>query len=215
MRDWHIITDSDRITAAKMYDLYGKANRECSNGGRFKVQSMFEDFVKESQESEKITAHPYVKYQKARILQLIDKSRILPEPHTDEVRRSYLDAIYIIKTVDQYSVIQNTKSYAALLWLYGQFLADQNNLQDSIRYLEEAKSSFESQSIMEQQYYQCLTLLGRQYLKCYLDNRGSNLAYLRRARNVSRSLQEHSDDLGRARKHANALRNELQKYGTS
>lgn len=215
MRDWHIITDSDRITAAKMYDLYGKANRECSRGGQFKVQSMFEDFVKESQESERITAHPYVKYQKARILQLIDKSRILSEPHTDEVRRSYLNAIYIIKTVDQYSVIQNTKSYAALLWLYGQFLADQNNLQDSIRYLEEAKSSFESQSITEQQYYQCLTLLGWQYLKYYLDNRGSNLAYLRRARNVSRSLQERSDELGRARKHANALRSELQKYGTS
>ena len=214
MQDWHIITDSDRITAAKMYDLYGRVNTECSHGGRFKVQSALEDFITESQENEKITAHPYIKYQKARILQLIDRSKFLSDKHTEEIRRSFLDAIYVIKTVDQYAAIQNTKSYAALLWLYGQFLSDHNELQESIRLLEEGKSSFESQAITETQYYQCMALLGWQYLKYYLENRAERVGYLRRSKSISRQLQNNRDTLGSAYKHAKALKMELQKYGS-
>lgn len=60
IRDWHIITDSDRITAAKMYDLYGRVRRECNRGGRFHVESMLQEFIIEIQESEHITAHPFV-----------------------------------------------------------------------------------------------------------------------------------------------------------
>lgn len=213
MQDWYIVTDSDRITSANMYDLYGRVKRECGNGGKFKVQSAFEDFLSESLENEKITAHPFIKFQKARILRLIDNSNILPDKHTEEINQSYLDAIYTIKTVEQYAVIQNTKSYAALLWLYGQFLSDQNELQDAIRILEDGKEAFENQSINDEQYYQCITILGWQYLKYCRENTPNRVGYLRRARMICRQLQENFCVLGNARKHAIALRNELQKYG--
>ncbi len=125
IKDWYIVTDSDKIAAADMYDLYGQTKIECDHGSKLKVQAMLELFIKKSEESERITAHPFMKYQKARILKLIDDSKTLKVLHTDEINESYLNAIYTIKTVDQYSAIQNTKSYAALLWLYGQFLSDQ------------------------------------------------------------------------------------------
>ena len=212
MQDWHIITDSDRITAAKMYNLYGRVKFECYRGGEFRVQSVFEDFVKESQESERITAHPFVKFQKARILRLVDHSKILRVQHTEEIRRSYLDAIYTIKTVEQYVVIQNTKSYAALLWLYGQFLSDQNELEDSIRILEEGKASFELQAITDTQYYQCLSILGWQYLKYYRIDQANRIGYLRRAKVISRQLQSKYCYLGKVKRHAATLKNELLKY---
>ena len=188
-------------------------NHECRQGGRFRVQSVFEDFIKETLESERLTAHPFVKFQKARILRLIDDSNILQDKHQKEIRDSYLDAIYAIKTVDQYAVIQNTKSYAALLWIYGQFLADQNELQDAIRILEDGKESFENQSIKDEQYYLCITVLGRQYLKYYQENPADRVGYLRRAREISRQLQNNYYDLGSARRYAAVLRTELQKYG--
>lgn len=122
LKDWNVITDSDRITAAKMYDLYGQVNSECNRGGKFKVQAVFENFIVKSEECEQITAHPFVKYQKARILQRIDDSNILSAKHDEEIHKNYLDAIFTIKTVNQYSAIQSTKSFASLLWLYGQFL---------------------------------------------------------------------------------------------
>ena len=92
-------------------------------------------------------------------------------------------------------------------------MADQNELQDSIRILEEGKESFESQSIHDEQYYQCITLLGKQYLKYYLENQGNQIGYLRRARSISRQLQNSYYELGSAHKYANTLKNDLRKYG--
>lgn len=214
MRDWQIVTDSDQITAAKMYDLYGRANRECNRGSKFKVEAVFEEFITETKEAEEITAHPFVKYQKARILQLIDKSNVLSNKHIAEIQAAYNDAIYVIKTVDQYASIQTTKSYASLLWLYGQFLGENGNLQYAIRYLEDGKESFEAQNIIEQQYYQCVTLLGTKYLEFYLLDRSRNIGYLRRARSISRFLQSNYTNLGKATKYARTLKRELQKYGS-
>ena len=213
LKDWNVVTDSDRITAAKMYDLYGQVNTECNRGGKFKVQGVFEDFIVKSKECERITAHPFIKYQKARILQKIDNSNILDIKHNEEIRKNYLDAIFTIKMVNQYSAIQSTKSYASLLWLYGHFLCDCNNLIEAIRYLEDAKAAFESIKKCEDQYYQCTTLLGRSYLKLYLQDRNKHLGYLRKARTISRYLQDHYCDLGKARKYAVSLKNELQPYG--
>ena len=213
INDWYIVTDSDKIAAADMYDLYGQAKIECDYGSKFKVQAMLELFIKKSEESERITAHPFMKYQKARILKLIDDSKALKVLHTDEINESYLNAIYTIKTVDQYSAIQNTKSYAALLWLYGQFLSDQKEIENSIRWLEEGKSAFELQNIEDQQYFQCITILAMKYLDYYLQDRHAHIGYLRRARGISRQLQDNRHNLGRAYKHAAKLKKELQKYG--
>lgn len=80
-----------------MYDLYGQVNAECNRGGKFKVQAIFEDFIVKSEECEQITAHPFIKYQKARILQRIDDSNILSAKHDEEIRKNYLDAIFTIK----------------------------------------------------------------------------------------------------------------------
>ncbi|HAV16095.1 MAG TPA: hypothetical protein DCW91_02330, partial [Acinetobacter nosocomialis] len=213
MSDWKINTDSDRITAAKMYRIYGKVKRECDQSSKFKVESILEDFVRESKESEEITAHPFVKYQKARILQIVDRSKVLDVRHIEEILSAYHNAIYVIKTVEQYAPIQETKSYASLLWLFGQYLSDNNSMQDAIRYLEESKESFEHQNISDQEYYQCVTLLGTVYLRHYLKDRNTRVSYLRRARQISQQLYTYRNVLGKARKYALQLKSELSKYG--
>ena len=67
LSDWCIVSDSDRITAASMYRLYGEANRECKKDSRFKAQAVLEDVIAASKEAEEITAHPYIKFQKSRM----------------------------------------------------------------------------------------------------------------------------------------------------
>lgn len=213
MRDWSIITDVDRITAAKMYRLYGTVRETCDHSGRFKVEAACEDFLKECDEAERVTAHPFVKYQKARIFQVIDKSNVLREKHIAEIKKGFGDAIYAIKTIEQYSNIQQTKSYASLLWLYGQYLSDVNDLQNAMRYLEEGKASFEDQSIRGQEYFQCTTKLGTLYLEYYLQDRATRVTYLRKSRSVSRMLSENWNDLGKARTYAGQLRTRLSQYG--
>lgn len=209
IKDWLIITDVDLITAAEMYNLYGKVNSTCNHSGKFKVHSVLEDFLEKCDESERLTAHPFVKYQKARILQLVDRSNILPEKHVDAIRKGYNDAVYSIKTIGQYAGIQQTKSYASLLWLYGQYLSDIHDISNAIRYLEESKVSFEEQGIIDQEYYKCSARLGHLYIDYYLQDRSSGGAYLGRARTINRMLSENRYDLGTAYKYACTLRDRL------
>lgn len=214
MSDWQIITDIDRINAAKIYELYGEVKHDCEMAGRFRVASALEDALKRCEESERLTAHPFIKYQRARILQMIDNSRVLAENHADGIQKAFSDAIYSIKTIGQYSGIAQTKSYAALLWLYGQYLADTHDYPNSIRYLEEGKISFEEQNLSDQQYYQCCTMLGTVYLDYYLEDRSGRVAYLRKARSLERMLSQNWYSLGRARKHAAQLRTRLKDFGS-
>ena len=214
MSDWQIITDIDRINAAKMYELYGEVKHECEISGRFRVTSSLEDALKRCEESERLTAHPFIKYQRARILQMIDNSRILEGNHADSIQKAFSDAIYSIKTIGQYASIAQTKSYAALLWIYGQHLADTHDYPNSIRYLEEGKISFEEQKLSDQQYYQCCTRLGTVYLDYYLEDRPNRVAYLRKARSIERMLSQNWYSLGKAHKHAVQLRTRLKDFGT-
>lgn len=213
MKDWLIITDIDKINAAKMYNMYDDVKRDCNRAGKFMVTSALEEFLKKSAEAERFTAHPYIKYQRARILQMIDGSNVLPEKHVEEIKKSYNSSIYAIKTIQQYSGIQQTKSFASLLWLYGQYLADTGDYGSAIRYLEESKISFENQNIIDQEYYQCATKLGHTYLKFYSQDRMARLTYLRKARSIERMLSENWVNLGRARKYAGQLKSMLCQYG--
>ena len=197
-----------------MYKIYGDVNAACERAGRFKVEDALERFVQECDESERVTAHPYIKYQKARILQLVDRSNILPEKHVGAIKKGFNDAVYSIKTIEQYSGIQQTKSYASLLWLFGQYLSDNHDLATAIRYLEEGKFSFEEQQIADQEYYQCVTKLGYTYLDYYLLDRQNRISYLRKSRTISKMLSGNWYDLGKARSYAGQLRTRLQSYGT-
>lgn len=213
MKDWQIITDIDKITASKMYSIYGEVNRACDRAGKVKVEAALEEFIRECDESERVTAHPYIKYQRARIFQLVDTSNILPEKHISEIKKGFSDSIYSIKTIEQYSGIQQTKSYASLLWLFGQYLSDVRDPEGAMRYLEEAKASFEEQRIYDQEYYQCATKLGTIYLDYYLTDRSKRITYLRKSRSISRMLSENWASLGKARSYAGQLRTRLQNYG--
>ena len=213
LTDWSIITNGDLVTAAKMYQLYQDVKWECERASKYHLSCTLETFMKECQEAESITAHPYIKYQKARILQLIDQSQVLPDKHPHEIFTAFNDAIYVIQTVEQYSSIQQTKSYASMLWLFGQQLEQTEEYSTVIRYLEESKNAFEQLAIEDQEYYQCCTKLGHIYLKYYEADRDSRVAYLRRSRYISRMLQQHYDDLGKARRYAIQLKNMLIPYG--
>ena len=213
IRDWLIISDVDKITAAEMYNTYGEVNKVCNHGGRFKIDATLEEFVSKCKKAERLTAHPFIKFQKARILQLIDHSNVTTEKHETSIRHGFSDAIYSIKTIEQYAGIQQTKSYASLLWLYGQYLYDKNDFAISMRYLEEGKSSFEEQGIVDQEYYQCITLLGSVYLDYYLEERTNRIAYLRRSRIISRKLSNDWSCLGKAKKYAKELKSRLSNYG--
>lgn len=167
INDWAIEYDGDRIAAAKSYHLFQEVNTYCQRDSKYHLTTSFEDTNNELIKLERTTMHPYVKFQKARILGLYEQTKFLDFSLYKEINQAYIDCIWTIKTNALYNKIKSTKTYASILWIYGNFLSSTNHIPECIRYLEESRTCFENLSLKNKEYYQCLTRLGHSYLKQY------------------------------------------------
>ena len=217
IQDWNVLSDGDKIAAAKAYKLYGEVQRDCRTMNSFYISTALDDAVKQIGEIERNTMHPYVKYQKARILQLIDETHKLNQDFTSEIRRAYDDTLWAINANHMYSPIKATKSFASVLWIYGIFLFNlggDNNLTRAITVLEESQAVYKKLQDESDDYYQSMLLLGRSYLKMYESDKANNLAYLRKARSISNTLlQERDYYSNKVKGPATMFRDSLQPYG--
>lgn len=115
IKDWSITVTGDQIAAAKIYHQYQSVDSACRKDSRYYLESALNDVLDITADIERTTVHPYVKYQKARILQAVDDTNILKEKHTEEIFEAYREAIWIIKSNPLYTKIRATKSYASVL----------------------------------------------------------------------------------------------------
>lgn len=215
IQDWSVITDGDKISVAKAYKLYGEVNRECNNrSNRFFVSGVLDEAIKSIEELEQNTMHPYVKFQKARILQCISDTKTIEENLNPKITQAYNDTIWTIKANPIYSSIKSTKSFASVLWKYGIYLSNCEKYPDAVRYLEESKSIFEQLNEDCDEFYLCMCLLASSMLKLYEQDKSNNLHYLRKSRQISNLLYQRRKSLSfKVKSKSIDLRNELQKYG--
>lgn len=218
LSEWAIITEGDSIAAAKAVKLYNEVKVDCRKG-KFFVETAYDHVTQTFDEIERSTTHPYVKYQKAVILKRLNDSGFLQVNLAEEIKNAYLECIWMIKTNVMYSGIRKTKTYASILWLFG--LSLQNLSGDKleiVRYLEESYETFNELKIRDDEFYQCVSYLGRNYLEIYKesksDNKESNaVVYLRKARRMSDILYDERHNYGsKVRGFATTLRNELKTY---
>ena len=187
LKDWNIFASGDKIAAAKIDSIYVDVREQCNKGNKFFVRTALEEAYPKIELLEKTSIHPYIQYQKARILKLIDDSGILPEKHDEEIQEVYKNVIWSIKTNPLYSSIQHTKSYASVLWIYGMRLIP-DDISAATRYLEDAKDTFEECGITDTEYINCLSDLLQAYLKSYRCTK--NKSYLHIARPIDREVME-------------------------
>lgn len=214
MSDWHIFMEGDKIAAAKAIKLYGDVRNECRKG-RFFAESALDDTRRTFDEIEKTTMHPYIKYQKARILQMIQQSGYVAEDFSSDQINAFKEAIWIIKTNPQFNIIQQTKSYASVLWLLGYQLIqidETNNRLEAEKYFEDSKEAFENLKIRDKEYYQCVSHMARNCLEIYKLTK--KVPYLRQSRRLCELLRQDRNKYdGTTWRFASQLRDELLQYG--
>jgi len=217
IQDWNVISDGDKIAVAKAFREYGIVKKDCESMNKFHIESALCEAISMMETLEQNTMHPYIKFQKARVLQLISHTYVLEQDFSKQIIQAYNETVWTIKVNSVYSSIKVTKSYASVLWMYGLQLFSLNtteNYQYAARYLEESKDIFELLHNIDKEYYECIILLGRTYLKLYLADRTVNLPYLRKARTISNDLYaQRNGYFGKTKGRAIGLKNELQKYG--
>jgi len=165
MEDWKPKNSIDKIAISDAYSLYGKTTEIIKSHRTENFTAVKNEFDK----LEKMSAHPYIKFQKARCLKLVhDKSRINVERSRlqKDISKYYEDAI---DTTDfYYSYIKRTKSYASINSLYGMFLADvMRDNKKSLRYLEEAVELYKKLNINDKLYFTAIHYLSKSYIQLF------------------------------------------------
>jgi len=168
MDDWKPRNYIDQIAISEAFNLYGQSKKylsEFKNQKKILTEKM-KDIKEKFEEHEMKTSHPYIKFQKARVFSFFLGLGLGDEYIISIINDCYEKAILAIE--NEYNYIQYTKSYAAMLWLYGIFLAyREKDISRAIKYLEKAKNSFEELQINDSSYYKMLATLFRLYFRIY------------------------------------------------
>lgn len=139
LKDWQPKNYMDRIIIAELFLLHAEAE---------KVRKSKEDYeacLNELSGHELMSNHPYLSFQKARILKLglnlYDGKE--KESKIRDIERCFEDAIEGIEY--EYTYIKGTKSHGSILMIFGTFLVEyKQDLKRAIRFLEEAKGILSS-----------------------------------------------------------------------
>jgi len=166
IEDWKPKNSIDKIAIAETFSLFGEAKKAIEKRYGIKIESIKKDFDK----NERMTSHPYVKYQKARTYELLLKNKsgiiINRENILQIISKSYEEAIEAIDFY--YPYIKNTLAYGAINCAYGLFiLRDKRDPSYSLRFLEEACEIFKRLNVKDVVYYNVLSGLSYAYIKCY------------------------------------------------
>lgn len=161
LKDLQADTYGDKIAISKAYSIYNDV-KHCLKFelSVFREESL-EKHLARFKEISNVTIHPYVEFQKATTLNLIEKE-LNCKKYKSAIKNSYEKCISNIRWY--YPYIKITKSFAIVLWKYGQFIL--TNLEDvptASKYLEEATEVFKKVNQKDSLYYQCLSRLGYTY----------------------------------------------------
>jgi len=136
--DWKPNNYIDKIVIAEVFQMYNKFILAIKEKNEYNLKLLFNEYEKH----EYTTKHPYIRFQKARIINAMIQKRYYGNSNKEnrilEIKRCYEDTLESINT--SYSYIKNTVSHTAVLMLFGFFL--NRNLKDkekAVRYLEMAK----------------------------------------------------------------------------
>ncbi len=165
MEDWKPKNSIDTIAIAESFVIYSETRKLVDSENKEELKRI----VKEFERIEKMTSHPYIRFQKARCYEMFLDIYKIPEQQKkikEKISQSYEEAIEV--TDFYYPYIKNTKSYASINWIYGLFLTTHlNDLKRSARYLEDAVEIFRRLNIKDKVYYTALNSLSWVYIKIY------------------------------------------------
>ena len=160
MSDWQARTIPDKLAIVDSFDLYSLAQRAKKHFTNNQNQEIIDEIEQRFSENERMSSHPYIKFQKAKIFQYLlqqDIRCVSITKYLTLIPTCFEDVILSINV--DYKFMKTTKSYASVLWFYGQFLNQFfDDFPTSLRYFEESKQIFENLNQGESEEY--VKLLG-------------------------------------------------------
>lgn len=184
LKDWQADTYGDKIAISKAYSIFNDVKYCLKYELSVFRDDALEQHLERFKEISNVTIHPYVEIQKATTLNLIEKETNCKK-YKLAIKNSYEKCISHIRWY--YPHIKITKSFAIVLWKYGQFLLTSlDDVPNASKYLEEATEVFRKVNQKDDYYFQCLSRLGHTYV--LLAEQNNDKTYRNEAEKVLQEL---------------------------
>lgn len=190
MKDWKARTIPDKLAIVDSFDLYSLAQTAKSYLKNEINQKIISELEQRFAENEKMSSHPYIKFQKAKIFQLLLQQNIKCVPITKYltlIPNCFEDVILSINV--DYKFMKSTKSYASVLWFYGQFLNQHfDDFSTALSYFEEAKQIYEHLNLNKsEEYLKIMYSLSNTYKSLF--DKTNNFHYNNSLRTVNEQIK--------------------------
>lgn len=155
------------------------------------------------------SAHPYVFYQRARILKELRQNHIIGDEYNHLIKSNYDSCLMMINS-PSFAQIKNTRTYPSILWIYAMFLLSSNSLEPASHYADDAVKNFERLSIKDSDYDDALLIYGIAEIGLFALNLDKN--HLKNARNVAKKFEKKKCFPKNVQVHYDQLTQEIAKY---
>ncbi len=165
IEDWKPLNYVDEIAISEAFNLYKFTKDRIQSKDTTAIKLLLSEVDRRFRALEQKTSHPYIRYQKSRVYQMIFDAGIDRDAALATIN-DYFERTVLSVQFD-YSYISRTRSYASVLWIYGIFLSNIPDLPNAVKYLEESKRIFEDIACLDENYFKALFKLARCYVRLY------------------------------------------------
>lgn len=202
LEEWNGETERECRAITLAFNLYDLKRNITKSNAAANIDLIRIEFEKIERNS---IAHPYIYYEHARILKELRQDNVIGDEYNDQIKHNMNTCLMNIDG-RSYRRIKETRTYPSIQWIYAQFLLSAEEYTQAAGYAEKAIKYYEKLEIYDNDYWDCVAVLGITLMRCY--EKEKQLFHLRKAQEIGRSLHKHQIHTSRSLQ----LKDELRKY---
>lgn len=206
LSEWCGTEENENLAICHAFTLYEYKKIITSGNAAYEIDNMNREF---DYIEHMYSAHPYVFYQRARILKELRQDHIIGDEYNHLIKSNYDSCLMMINS-PSFAQIKNTRTYPSILWIYAMFLLSSNSLEPASHYADDAVKNFERLSIKDSDYDDALLIYGIAEIGLFALNLDKN--HLKNARNVAKKFEKKKYFPKNVQVHYDQLTQEIAKY---
>lgn len=206
LSEWCGTEENENLAICHAFTLYEYKKNITSGNAAYEIDNMNREF---DYIEHMYSAHPYVFYQRARILKELRQDHIIGDEYNHLIKSNYDSCLMMINS-PSFAQIKNTRTYPSILWIYAMFLLSSNSLEPASHYADDAVKNFERLSIKDSDYDDALLIYGIAEIGLFALNLDKN--HLKNARNVAKKFEKKKCFPKNVQVHYDQLTQEIAKY---
>ncbi len=190
INEWCGDSENEKIVVAKAFVMYEE--KKLFHGGNIEynidqLRIQFEELLT------RFTAHPYVYYQYARILNELRNDKFIDDRYVDKTRQCF-EQCFILLNKPEFEHIKSTKSFSSVQWIFAQFLLGIKDWRKALYYAEQSEKNFSLIGLDDDEIakYHChaRVLVGIAKMGLFEEDILGNKAYLKEAKCILSDLEK-------------------------